>query len=184
MQACKPKKGSVLASPWGNYKKLPKPKLSLNRGWPLNWKGWPKTTRTSDLGWLRDKRTNGPGWLSRWTLLSGRSFLRRVGLIQWGFFHSFSPVLVPHAQWVKHSLPSPLQNLRALLPEHWQAAQHVGSALFLQFPLHWTSQQLALKWATILHTCPWTQSQRMGLLPLQHTWRSKQQEDPYWHWRK
>ena len=54
-------------------------------------------------------------------------------------------MLVPHAQWVKHSLPSPLQNLRAPLPQCLQAAQHIGSALHLQFPLHQTSWQLALQ---------------------------------------
>ena len=120
MQVHKPKKCSASALPWGNYEKSPKPKFSLNGGWPSNWKGWPRIMRTSDSGWFRDKRTNGSGWLSRWTLPSERSSLRCVRLIWWGFFHCFSlslpsPVLGPHAQWVKHSLPSLLQNLRAPL---------------------------------------------------------------------
>ena len=73
----------------------------------------------------------------------------------WGFFHGFSLllphfVLVPHAQWVKHSLPSPPQNLRASLPQHQWVDQHVESPLCLQFPLHWTFQQ----WSLQLGDCP------------------------------
>ena len=111
MWPCKPKKHSVSASPWGNYKRLPKTRLSLNGGWPSNWKGWPRIMRTSNSRLFRDKRTNGLGLVSRWTPPSGRSSLRWFRLIQWGFFHGFSsplpsPVLVPNAQWVRHSLPS------------------------------------------------------------------------------
>ena len=124
--------------------------LSVNGGWPLHWKGWPKIMRTSNSWWFRDKRSNGLGWLSRRTPPSGRSSVRWVRPIWWGFFHGFSPllgslVLVPQAHWMEHSLLSPLQNLRVPLPQCQWAAHHIGSALHLQFPLHWTSQQQELQ---------------------------------------
>ena len=124
------------------------------------------------LEWFGDKMTNGPGWLSRWTPPSGRSSMRWVRPIQWGFFHGFSlllpsPVLVPDVQWVKHSLPSPIQNFREPLPQHQSAAQHVESAHHLQFHLHWTSQQLALQPGNHSLHLPLVSSVRNGTAPLE-----------------
>ena len=137
--------------------------------------------------WFGDKRTNRPGWLNRWTPPSGRSSLRWVRLIWWGFIHGFSlplpsMVLIAHAQWVKHSFLSPLQNLRVSLPWHQWVAQHIGSALCLQFPLHWTSQQPAIKLGNLSLYFPLVSNVWNGTAPCQHTWTSKQQEGPCWDW--
>ena len=110
---------------------------------------WLRRKRTSGPGWFRNKRSSGPGLLSRWTPPSGRSSLRWVRPISWGFFLGFSPplpvlVLVPHAQWVKNSLPScnqgwmpqqttAIQNSRTPLPKQLWVAQHIELGLHLQF---------------------------------------------------
>ena len=117
---------------------------------------------------------------------SGRSSLRWVRVIWWSFFHGFSLllpglVLVPYGQWVRHSLSSPLQNSRALLPPHLWAALHVESALCLKFSnIGYPSYQHSSQ-APIFCTHPQSQTQEMGPLLWQHMRRSKQQVVPCWH---
>ena len=138
MWAHRLRRQSASTQPWGSWKWLPRPGLSLCKSWP-------------GIG-----RTSGPRWLSRWTPHSWRSSPKWVKPIWWGFFLGFpSPlpfkVQVPYVLWVKHSLLShnpgqmpqqmtPHQDLRALQPQHPWAVQHNELVLcLLQLSLCQTS---------------------------------------------
>ena len=178
MQAHKLKKHSPSALPWGNYKKPPKPMFSLIGGWPSNWKGWPRIMRTSNSGWLRNKRTNGSGWLSRYTPPSGRSSLRESGQFVeassmvslchcqvWFWSHMLSEWSIHCHHYFKtwwHHFPS-VNKQPSMLDQH-----STSSSPCTRYPGYWHSSEASV------FTCPLSQAQEMGLLPWQHTWRSKQ----------
>ena len=160
-------------------------------GWLSNWKGWPRIMRISNSGWFRNKRTNGPGWLSRWTPPSGKSSLRWVRPIWWGLLPWFlsttaksgaGPALL--SEW-EHSLPSPLQNLMAPLPQCHTSSSLAcrvstppSSSPCIRYPSHWHSS-----WAPMFLSLTLSlKHKKQGLLTRQHTWRSKWQEGLCWHW--
>ena len=129
MWVCRQRKGSASILPWGNYKQLPRLRLSLNGGWSLNWKGWLRIMRICRPRWFRSKRTvdrmvqkkrsNGPGWLTRWTPPQGGPLWDESGQFsETSWFLSLLQVLVlvPHTQWVKHSLPMCNQGQ---MPSRW-----------------------------------------------------------------
>ena len=119
-------------SPWGNYKKLPKPRLSLNGQLALKLEGLAKNYEDQQIQDSLQKQKD------QWTRMAEqmdttlREVLSQISQVWlwWGFFYGFSPplpslVLVPNTQWVKHSLPLPLQNLRLHhSPSIDEAAQH------------------------------------------------------------